>query len=69
MPTKLKLLNSSDELLHLRWSSVYLLEDKVDGASGVDVHEVNFRVIINELGAPRHSVGEAALDLQRQSGG
>lgn len=44
---------------------VYLLEDKVDGAPGVDVHKVNFSVVIDELGAPRHSVREAALNLQR----
>lgn len=50
----------------LCWLKVYLLEDKVDGAPGVDVHKVNFSVVIDELCAPRHSVRKAALNLQRQ---
>lgn len=46
---------------------VYLLIDKIDGASGVDVHKVNFSVVVDELRTPCHGVGEAALHLVTQS--
>lgn len=52
----------------LCWPKFYLLEDEVNGAPGVDVHKVHFCVVIDELCAPRHSVREAAFDLQRQYG-
>lgn len=47
---------------------VYLFVDEVNGAAGVDVHKVDIDVAVDELGAPRHGVGEAALHLGTQSG-
>lgn len=47
---------------------VYLLVDKVNGASRVDVNKVNISVVVDELCTPRHGVGEAALHLETQFG-
>lgn len=53
---------------HIQSKADHLLKHKVDGAAGVDVHKVHFSVVVDELCAPRHSVREAALNLQRQCG-
>lgn len=46
---------------------LYLLVDEVDGASRVNVHKVNFDVVVDEFCAPRHGVREAALHLETQT--
>lgn len=46
------------------WSDRDLLEDKVNGASRVDVHEVNVCAVVDELCTPCHGIREAALHLQ-----
>lgn len=45
---------------------VYLLEDKVNGATRIDVHKVNISVVVDELSTPCHCVREAALNLETQ---
>lgn len=45
---------------------LYLLVDKINRASRVDVHKVNISVVVDELCTPRHGVGEAALHLETQ---
>jgi len=47
---------------------VYLLVDEVNGASRVDVHKVNICVVVDELCAPCHGVGETALHLKTTFG-
>lgn len=52
----------------LGWWGVYLLKDKVNGASRVDVHKVDISVAVDELCTPRHGVREAAFHLETQFG-
>lgn len=44
----------------------YLFKDKVYWASRVNVHKVNFGVVVDELCTSCHSVGEAAFHLKME---
>lgn len=45
---------------------VYLVVYEINGTPRVDVHKINFSVVVDELCTPRHCVGEAALHLETQ---
>lgn len=44
----------------------YLFKDKVYWASRVNVHKVNFGVVVDEFCTSCHGVGEAAFHLKMQ---
>lgn len=45
---------------------VYLVVYEINGTPRVDVHKINFSVVVDELCTPRHCVGETALHLETQ---
>ena len=48
------------------WPSIYLSEDKVDGAATVDVNEVSIDLLLQQLGTSGHGVWVSPTKLKHQ---